>query len=66
MARTAAPPQLLSLREAADRMAVSERFMRRLVAERRIRHFKVGHFLKFDAADIDAFIDAGRRDPIAR
>ena len=49
----------LSIVEAADYLNVGVRFMRRLVADRRIRYFKVGKFLRFDPSDLDAFVMAG-------
>ena len=55
------PP--LTLPEAAAYLNVSERFMRRLVAERRIAFHKVGHFLRFRVADLDRFLEAGRVEP---
>ena len=39
---------------------VNERYMRRLVSERRIPYFKVGRLLRFSPADLDAFIEACR------
>jgi len=39
---------------------VAERYMRRLVTERRIPYFKVGRLLRFSAEDLDAFLEAGR------
>jgi excisionase family DNA binding protein len=35
-------------------------FVRRLVRERRIPYVKVGHYVRFDPRDLDAFLDAGR------
>ena len=55
------PP--LTLAQAAAYLNVSERFVRRLVAERRIVFHKVGHFLRFRAEDLDAFLEAGRVEP---
>jgi len=55
------PP--LTLAQAAAHLNVSERFVRRLVAERRIAFHKVGHFLRFRAVDLDAFLEAGRVEP---
>ena len=55
------PP--LTLAEAAAYLNVSERFVRRLVAERRVAFHKVGHFVRFRAADLDAFLEAGRVEP---
>ena len=48
----------LSIEEAADHLNVSVRFMRRLVFDRRIRHYKVGKFLRFERTDLDAFAQA--------
>jgi excisionase family DNA binding protein len=48
----------LTIEEAADHLNVSVRFMRRLVSDRRIRHYKVGKFLRFERADLDAFAQA--------
>ncbi|SDQ05707.1 helix-turn-helix domain-containing protein [Quadrisphaera sp. DSM 44207] len=42
------------------------RFVRRLVAERRIRHAKVGRYIRFDRQDLDAFLAAGVREPVER
>ena len=58
----AVPP--LTLTQAAAYLNVSERFVRRLVAERRIAFHKVGHFLRFRAEDLDAFLEAGRVEPV--
>ncbi len=67
MSRHASQPPLppLTLAQAAAYLNVSERFVRRLVAERRIAFHKVGHFLRFQAADLDAFLEAGRVEPVA-
>lgn len=53
-----APP--LTLTEAAAYLNRSPRFMRRLVAERRIAHLKFGARVMFDAADLDAYLAAQR------
>ena len=45
---------------AAEHLCVSPRFVRRLVAERRIAFHKVGRLLRFDVRDLDDFLDAGR------
>lgn len=55
------PP--LTLPEAAEYLNVSERFMRRLVAERRIAFHKLGHLLRFHVADLDRLLAAGRVEP---
>ena len=55
------PP--LPLAQAAAYLNVSERFVRRLVAARRIAFHKVGNFLRFRAVDLEAFLEAGRVEP---
>lgn len=46
--------------QVADRLGVSVRHVRRLVAERRIPYIKWGLVLHFDPAEIDAWIDRHR------
>jgi excisionase family DNA binding protein len=53
----------LSLVEAAEYLNVSERFVRRLVAERRIPYMKVGRLLRFRADDLDQFLERCRVEP---
>jgi excisionase family DNA binding protein len=55
---------LLDVAAAAAHLGVSEAFVRRLVLERRVRYFKVGKFVRFRAVDLDAFVEAGRQDPV--
>jgi excisionase family DNA binding protein len=38
----------------------THRCVRRLVTERRITFHKIGHYVRFDAADVAAWIAAGR------
>jgi excisionase family DNA binding protein len=54
---------LLSVEEAADRLGTSPRFIRRLIAERRIAFTKIGRHVRIATKDIDAFIAAGRVEP---
>jgi excisionase family DNA binding protein len=54
---------LLGVEEAADRLGTSPRFIRRLIAERRIAFTKIGRHVRIDTDDIDAFIAAGRVEP---
>jgi excisionase family DNA binding protein len=51
---------LLSVDQAAERLGTSERFVRRLVFERRIPFTKLGRHVRIAAPDLDAFIAAGR------
>ena len=41
----------------------SVRHVRRLVAERRVPHYKVGHFVRFDPDEIDQWLLRHRRGP---
>lgn len=50
--------QLLDIEAAAERLGVSTRWMRRAIAERRIRFAKIGKHVRFRAADLDAFVEA--------
>ena len=52
--------RLLTVEEAADRLGTSVRFVRRLIAERRIAYVKVGRHVRLDPADVEAFIAASR------
>ncbi len=61
-------PQLLDLTAVAALLGVETRHVRRLVAERRIPFVKRGHLLRFDPADIRAWLDEMRvpaRRPVA-
>lgn len=55
-------PRLLTIEEVADHLSVTTRHVRRLVSERRIPFVKWGHLLRFDPRDMDAWIEAGRRE----
>jgi excisionase family DNA binding protein len=52
--------RLLTVEQAAERLGTSVRFVRRLVAERRIAYVKLGRHVRIAAADLEAFIAAGR------
>ena len=55
--------EMLDTRGVAAYIASSVCHVRRLVAERRIPHYKVGHFVRFDRAEIDDWLDVHRRGP---
>lgn len=54
--------QLLDVNEVAVRLSVNPRFIRRLVDERRIPFCKLGKFVRFDVAEIAAWVDDRRID----
>lgn len=56
----------LTVAETADYLNTSVRFVRRLVAERRIAFHKVGRHVRFAVADLDAWLDANRIEPFVR
>ena len=51
---------LLTVDQAAERLETSVRFVRRLIAERRIAYVKLGRHVRIAAEDLEAFIVAGR------
>jgi excisionase family DNA binding protein len=55
-----ASPALVDLPAVAERLGVNQRHIRRLVAERRIPFVKWGHLLRFDPAEIEDWLNAGR------
>jgi excisionase family DNA binding protein len=59
----AAAPPLLDTAAAAYRLGTPERFVRRLVDQRRIAFYKVGKYVRFDPRDLDAWLAQHRVDP---
>jgi excisionase family DNA binding protein len=56
--------RLLTVAEAADVLRTSERFPRRLIAERRIRFVRVGRHVRIPESALREFIAAGLVEPI--
>ena len=52
--------RLLTVDEAAERLGTSARFVRRLIAERRIAYTKLGRHVRIAEADLASFVAAGR------
>lgn len=50
---------LLTVEQAAERLGTTPRFVRRLIAERRIAYTKLGSHVRIEDTDVDAFIAAG-------
>ena len=57
--------RLLNVDEAADRLSTSSRFIRRLIAERRIEFVRIGRYVRISESVLSDFIDAGRVEPMA-
>ncbi|UPK76412.1 excisionase family DNA-binding protein [Nocardioidaceae bacterium SCSIO 66511] len=55
--------KLLTVAEAAERLGTTERFPRRLVAERRIRFVKVGRHVRFPASALAEYIATNTVEP---
>jgi excisionase family DNA binding protein len=55
---------LLTVEAAAERLSTSPRFIRRLIAERRIEFVKVGRHVRISESALTDFIDAGRVEPM--
>ncbi len=53
-------PQLLTMEELAERLGVTHRHVRRLVAERRVPFLHVGRFIRFDSTDVAEWLRPAR------
>jgi excisionase family DNA binding protein len=51
---------LLTVAQAGEYLGTGERFIRRLITERRIAYVKVGKHVRLERSTLDAFVDAGR------
>ncbi len=56
--------QLLSIDQLAQRLGITVRHVRRLVAERRVPYYKVGRLVRFDPDEIGEWLRDQRR-PVA-
>jgi excisionase family DNA binding protein len=63
VAKVAARERYLSPDEAAEYLNVSVGFIRRMASERRVRHYRLGRFIRFDPADLDAFAEV--KEPLS-
>jgi excisionase family DNA binding protein len=57
-------PELLDQHHLAERLQITERHVRRLVAERRIPFVKVGRFVRFDPVAVAAWLDRWTTDAL--
>jgi excisionase family DNA binding protein len=56
--------QLLSVEAAAERLYTKPRFIRRLIAERRIEFVRVGRHVRISESALADFIEAGKVPPL--
>ena len=54
----------LTVEQAAEYLNTKVRFIRRIVAERRVVFYKVGGHVRFSMADLETFVQEGRVDPV--
>jgi excisionase family DNA binding protein len=57
-------PVLLTVEQAAERLNTRARFVRRLIAERRIEFHRVGRHVRISERALAEFIEAGRVMPV--
>ena len=55
---------LMSVPDIATRFAVKPRFIYRLVDERKIPFTRVGRYLRFDPADVEAYLASRRTEAV--
>ncbi|MGP4083336.1 helix-turn-helix domain-containing protein [Streptomyces sp. KR55] len=58
--------RLLTVAEAGEMLGTGERFIRRLVAERRIRYVKLGRPVRIPESAVAEYIDARTVEPVRR
>ena len=56
--------RLLSVAQVADLLGTTERFPRRLIAERRIRFVRVGRHVRIPESALREFVAAGTVEPV--
>jgi excisionase family DNA binding protein len=64
MTNTTEPGRLLTVEAAAEHLSTSVRFIRRLIAERRIEFVRVGRHVRISETALAEFIEAGRIEPL--
>ena len=57
---------LLAINEVAERLNVTPRFVRRLIAERRIRYFKLGRHVRLAEDDVTEWVRQRSVEPSAK
>jgi excisionase family DNA binding protein len=64
--RTVQVERLLTVAEVAELLGTTERFPRRLIAERRIRFVRIGRHVRIPESAVREFIAAGLVEPMTR
>ena len=63
MLRDAKTP-IITVEQLAEELGVSVRYVRRIVAERRIPYVKVGHLIRFQPDQVNGWIGSNRVDAL--
>ncbi|MFC9058442.1 MULTISPECIES: excisionase family DNA-binding protein [Streptomyces] len=58
--------RLLTVAEAAEQLGTGERFIRRLIAERRIRYVKLGRPVRVPESAVTEYVEARMVEPTRR
>ena len=61
-----AKERYLTVKQAAAKLNTSERFPRRLIAERRITFVRIGRHVRIPESALDGLLDDGTVQPVAR
>ncbi|MGX8277131.1 MULTISPECIES: helix-turn-helix domain-containing protein [unclassified Streptomyces] len=61
---TPQPDRLLNVPDAAERLGTGERFIRRLISERRIHYVKLGKHVRIAESVLDAYIEERTIEPV--
>ena len=56
--------RLIGVDEAAERLGISVRTVRRLVQQRRIRHLRFGRLIRLNVQDVDEYLTSVTVQPI--
>lgn len=58
-------PKLVDIATVAKLLGVGERYVRRMLAERRVPIVKIGHYVRFDVDEVLASVERQRRPGMA-
>jgi excisionase family DNA binding protein len=59
-------PELMTIEQLAQRLGITVRHVRRLVAERRMPYLKVGRLVRFDTREVTEWLDTQGRPPVGQ
>ncbi len=55
----------LNIKQAAFRLGVTPRYVRRMVDEKRVRYLKVGRLVRFRGADLEEYLKHAEVEPVS-